>query len=899
MSTSSFVARVALVVILFSPVALGATLTTIHGRVFDVRSGLPIPSATILLQSSQKTIAQTSTAGDGSFEFRGVAPAGYQITVIARGYQQQRVIGVTIAPGTADFVFRTALTPGTNALQTIAHVDSAAKTIASSSTVTEYANPGVMQQQDILRAGDLLGTLPGVTSNASSSSVGDDATISIRGFDPTETATLLDGHPIGPIGAQGAGYNYAVSPFWGLRDASVTFGSGATGLYGVSTIAGAVNFVTLDPTREPRAIVAQGIGNQDQLLTEWSATGTTGNLGYALAFGVQGTSGLYSPQLVRQSGLLGADANGYPNVTSGNVAANTYAVSGAYDLRNDLAKFTYRLDNKTSIEATAYIATSWVDHTGNGDNDYNPYPYNLYEYGLELASREKTSVVLPDGKRGVCYDTVAFLDNGPGGFGCFTASQAAAMTAGPAGGGPNSFTANRDQDYHVRLTRSIGISQLLVDGFIDNYATDDFSPPGPQIGGYSSDRFLTHGFLVADQLPLSKNNLSFGLYFQHQAHTGDSFNQATDIFGNPLQGIVPFQDFHLSSTSYFASDQWTPNGRSSVFADLWFQHSNNTRVTNFDPRLAYVYRPTNNDTLRLSGGHSYSEPDPALLYALPSLNSDVSGFNPVCGPGARNAIGGVSDPNLKPETATDADLTYAHRFTSGTNLQADVYDATEWNGLLGGTLPLTDTGFSQIPASIINGYLNKIDAFCHNNPTEANLAVGTTYNAAQAHYRGIVLSLDSRLTRFLDLSADYNVESEFYFNLEKSLMRNNVTLIDGGQTGQSPLHTADVGLDVHSGAMSGSFDSHYVGPGNWLDRGGFWYADASISATSRPFTLTLGINNVFNSVAANYGYIGLGTYQPENQYGRDLNAFDQASELFGLPYRGVRFVLTFDSGTSI
>jgi hypothetical protein len=78
-----------------------------------------------------------------------------------------------------------------------------------------------------------------------------------------------------------------------------------------------------------------------------------------------------------------------------------------------------------------------------------------------------------------------------------------------------------------------------------------------------------------------------------------------------------------------------------------------------------------------------------------------------------------------------------------------------------------------------------------------------------------------------------------------------------------------------------------------LNRAGYWYANASLSYTHAPLTLTLGVNNIFNSVSANYGYIGLGTFQPENQYGTDRNAFDQGSELFGLPYRSFRFLVTF------
>lgn len=868
-----------------------ATLCVVRGSVVDRRDGHPVAGASIVLESNGAPVVRATSAADGSFKLPPVAPGTYQITVSARDYAA-RAASIVVPPGAAEVQYRASLALGS--LETIARVTNEERALARASTVTATVNPAALTQQDILRMGDLLGTVPGVTANASSSSAGDDETISIRGFDPTETATLLDGHPIGPIGAQGAGFNYADSPFWGLSEADVTFGSGATGLYGVSTIAGAVNFVTISPSQTPHLEIAQGGGDQGQLFSGLLSTGTIDKFGYALAAGVQGTQGQFYPQFVRQQGLLGANNNGFPDVTAANVTANTYAVAGSYVLRNDVVKLAYNFDPKTTLEGTFYVATSWVDHTGNGDNDYNPYSYNLYEYEQGLASNPVTHVKLSDGERGVCHDSIAFLNDSPAGFGCYSASEAAAMTAGPAGGGPNSFTAQRNQDYHLRLSQVIGNTQLLVDGFVDNYAVDDFSPPSPAIGGFSSDLFLTHGFLISDNVPLSKNALSYGLYFQHQTHTGDTFDQATNIVGKPLVGIVPNQDFALTSTSYFLSDQWTPNSHSSVFADLWFQHSNNTRVTEFDPRFAYLYRPTLNDTFKLSGGHSYSEPDPALLYALPSLNKDVSGFNPVCGPGDLNSIGSTSDSNLLPETATDVDLSYARRIVAGTNLQADAYEATEWDALLGGKLPLSQTGFTQIPQQIIEGYLRKIDAFCHSNATTADLAVSTTYNAGQEKYRGVVLSLDSQLTRHLTLTADYNIQSAAYFNLSPSIMMNNVTFINGQQVGQAPLHTADVGLAANAGVFAGSFDTHYVGPGNWLDRGGFWYADMSLSLRRAPVTLTLGVNNVFNSVAANYGYIGLGTFQPENQYGTDRNAFDQGSELFGLPYRAFRFVVTFD-----
>ena len=146
----------------------------------------------------------------------------------------------------------------------------------------------------------MLTTVPGVITSTSSS-VGDDMSLSIRGFDPTETATLLDGHPIGPIGAFGNGYNYNVSPFWGLSAADVVFGSGATGLFGATTIAGAVNFLTINPTQGNHFSVTQGVGSDNKAMTGLLGTGTIGKLGYAIAWGTQGTTGNFPGGFIQQT----------------------------------------------------------------------------------------------------------------------------------------------------------------------------------------------------------------------------------------------------------------------------------------------------------------------------------------------------------------------------------------------------------------------------------------------------------------------------------------------------------------------------------------------------------------------------------------------------------------------
>jgi len=188
---------------------------------------------------------------------------------------------------------------------TIGHVTVLAQSsLQTSATINESVPASRLQTEDYMRAGDALISLPGVTTQTSSS-LGDDMSISIRGFDSSETATLLDGHPIGPIGAFGGGFDYQVSPFFGLRDIETVFGSGATTIYGASTIAGAVDMQTINPTQQQHLLVEQGFGSDGKLLTGLQATGTDQKLGYALSHAVEGTDGLFPSSTIEQSGVLG------------------------------------------------------------------------------------------------------------------------------------------------------------------------------------------------------------------------------------------------------------------------------------------------------------------------------------------------------------------------------------------------------------------------------------------------------------------------------------------------------------------------------------------------------------------------------------------------------------------
>ena len=654
----------------------GNSATAIVGRILDTTSGLPVPAAEVGLEKNAQSVASTTTDANGNFKFANVVTGDYVVVVTSSGYQ---TISSPLAVTSSETVsFQTAMIPRGNGLREIATVQSVSRsTLQTTATINSNISPALMLQENYTRVGDALGTLPWVTASTSSSQ-GDDESISIRGFDASETSTLLDGHPIGPIGAFGNGYDYQLAQFYGLSNIGVIYGSGATGLYGVPTIAGAVNIETINPTVKPHSEFTTGYGDFAKMLTGFTATGSVQRLGYALAYGVQGTDGELGPAPILQSGLLAsadqcgpaAVSSGVPSQIPADIAACNYPVSGQYTNRNAVAKLTYQLGPKTQILATAYNNTMAADSSGNGDTDFFTPEYIKETH----PSGQDDSQTLPNGSTANCKNSYVVATSGST-FSCLTSDQFAAQFSGPAGGGNiGRFHAGLLQDYHGRITQNVGKGQLVLDGFVDNYHFFNSKGDGQR---YFDDQYLTHGGLVSYELSASRNDASAGIYFQHQYH-----NTNSGSFGGPFVG------FTLANTVYYLHDTYTASDKWTLFADLGLNASTNTKTTNFDPRLSVQFRPTSSDVIRLAGGASTSEPDPALLFGGFSFGAPSS-FNGFGSCGQLASIGSGSSPDLKPENAHDLEFSAAHRFPNQATLEVDAYDTIETNPILSGTFPLS------------------------------------------------------------------------------------------------------------------------------------------------------------------------------------------------------------------
>ncbi len=884
--------------------------TDVTGRVLDAGNGLPLAGATVQFMQGNKLIAETKSSADGSFTFKSEPQGIYNLIIFAAGYARARSGDLVLLSNERTVQVQVPLGRATDQnLRTIASVNVRGRAaLQTSTTINASIDPSILQTQNYMRAGDALATVPGLNAYTSSA-VGDDLNIGIRGFNDSETATLLDGHPIGPIGAVGGtfgggqgAFDYQDSPFWGLRNVQTIFGSGAAGIYGATTIAGAIDFQTIDTTREPHGVVTIGVGNNGKSMTAAQATGSVGKFGYAAAWGVEGTYGMFIPQVISQTGLLGN------NQTRANFYTNTWGVSGGYTLRDGLLKLAYNFDPTTNVTFTGYTGSSWDDKSGNGDTDNNTYGLLLYTQQQAIAGAPGgvlPSITLGNGNSFSCgAGLVPVQADTPSGGACETPQQYAAISSGPAGGGPSPWQAIRNQDYHGRLTKTIGAHVITVDGYIDNYAVDynrnvsgGFSTVCNCFTGFfRTNRWNTNGVLLGDEFATGKHDISFGYFTLHQAHYYNQFGAtAFDAAGNPTAyGITQEPTFYLNNNLYYVRDQYQPSSKLSFFGSFWFNHTNVSSGVNFDPRLTVMWRPDPSDVIRFTGGKANSNADPSLAFGAVSYDTNYTAIT-TC-PGGKLNVASGPNPNVQPETASDVEGSYGHRFGNGSVVQLEAYSAYEHNALLGGTIP-----FAALPGvpppDFLPSIFSRIKQICPNipNPTIDNLTASAVINAASARYQGIVLSGTANVVRNLAFNAAYNIQSAAFLNVPDYILMNNPLIVNGTQVLGTPLRTADMGFVYNNPrGVGGTFDGHFIDSNNGWNRPAFWFANASISNNFGPATINLGVNNIFNSNAQNYGLIGLGTYAPVNAFNASANpnAFAESSEEFGLPFRQVWMTVT-------
>jgi outer membrane receptor protein involved in Fe transport len=874
-----------------TPAATSAATATVSGLVVDQSNALPIVGARVELRQGSATPISTTTDASGRFSIATV-PGIYHITIRAVGYAPSESNDVSVLPGntTLDTALRAASTNANNGLATIGHTTTNAQSLSAATTISREVSAEELTATGQLRVADQLGTLP-ATNISTSSSVGDDVSLNLRGFGSDETASLLDGHPVGPLGVGSGGFNFSLGPAFGLSEVDVTYGSGAQGLFGSDTIGGAINFITLKPTQTPHFSVQQQIGGFGILSTGATATGTYDKLGYAFALGRLGEYGDFYPHEIAQSARPdnvqsnsvnpnGACAGSPNDVSACNLAVNTYTVSQNTEQSVGLAKLDYGFSAATHFKVAAYGAVQWSDSTGNGDNDFLPYATRL-----QTVESGPTNCKTASGLAG--YTVVTNPLPATPTTACYTAQQFALATSGPDGGGDGRQRSTTMRDYDFTFTTTAGINNLTLSAFDNNYV---FWKDSSLAGGSSAtgqglgtptfaDFYNTQGYLVSDDITTNRNYVGFGYTLWHQLQDGNE---------DDVSGVSPrIPTGYFGEWSAFVRDTHQFSDDLSVFANAWIKHSSVSDQTTFDPRVTLQDRPTHRDVVQLTYGRSDGAPSPQLKLAGAAQAADPGASLTSVTCNGFNDVTSAGNPNLKAEAANDYEIGLGHRFNADSNLQLNGYVTTVKDQLFSASEPLLQYGVGNVvfAPGALQTYLLRLQQQCPGqNVTAADLdqflSVSTTYNAASALVRGIEISGRQRVAPIAYIDYGYFIESSTKTGISNEILASNPTVVNGAQLAGIPLHQATISVDVAPGPWEFRLDNYYVGNNNGYNRPAYWHSNAFLSRkVGKGGLVTLGGTNIFNDAVQDYGYIGFGTAPITNTVSGSAPA---PSEEFGL-----------------
>lgn len=857
-------------------VAQEAAGARIAGSIVTRENGLPISNATVTLYQGTKFVAKTMTDGGGNYQFSNELGGAYSIVVTATGYQSTRVEDIFAAAGTTSTINTPLLRAATasTGLREIGQVTarSTGQTLESTSTIQHDLSPAQLESQGFLKAADALQQVPGVLLSGSAHTVGDDTFIDIRGFGTGETRPLIDGHGVGPLGVGGPDtYNYANSPFFLLRNIEVTLGSGASGLYGVDVIGGTIDMQTLDSTRAPHGELYQAVGNQGTLISQAKATGTLGRFGYAFGHTVTGSYADFKPQQIFQGARPNNNSNLNNNgactagndVTTCNQLLNTYSVSGNYRLQNDLGKLKYNFNDSTALTLTGYSGNQISDSTGNGDNDNIPYDTRLAEINATPHTCDGGYLVA--------------TNNNPNA--CFSATQYAATSNGPYGGGADRNRGTSLQDYHARFTTELPANNALtVDYFRDFYSYRKNSNQAAGLDatgsyyvgtGTYNDLYLTNGFLVSDEIAARKNDFGVGYYVEHQRESGNNISTKN----GPV--YVPQSEYGSGDFSFFVRDQLQATSRLTIYTNAWLRRDIVTSHTTFDPRISLVARPTTRDVVRLTAGRADGDPS-ASIKSTGSVTSqgNASSLNPSCT--LLNSVANGGNSNLQSESANDLEGAYGHRFANDTSFNVVGYVSSEKNRFFNVVEPITTYGAVALNDPILSSqfglYAKKINSTCSTNYNAQTvlsvLGISTTNNAASALYRGLEFTGRVRLDPKYYVDYSYDIQSSQLSGVPALILKESPFLINNAQIYEIPVHTGSVTFDYDDQHGSETqLQGNYIGDNNELNRPAYTYFNGFVSKTiGKRVRATLSSTNLFDQNVQLYGYFGHQLLAPVNQY---------------------------------
>ncbi len=859
--------------------ASAAETLTVRGKILDAGTGLALSG--VVVQTEGPTIASTTSDSNGNFVLPGLMPGYYNVLMRLNGYVTTESEPFHIAAGAQTPMLTLVLQRGQGFSRSTRVLGvttiRAAASLQKAATVYTAVSAEPLQQQGFYRVSDYIQQLPGL-QGGNPAQPADDVSLNIRGIGTLETLTMIDGHPIGPRG----NYNYELSPVFGLRSVDIFYGSGGSDLYGVNAIGGVVNMQTLDPTITPQVTVSQSYGTWSKLATAIQATGTQpgGKIGYALAYGTQGLDGPFHHDLMYQ-----ASASSDPFSTDPAVrAAATYIDDNAFVNRSGLAKLAYNFSSAAHLTTTLLSSYEWDNKTGNGDNDYLPYQVQLAAGQSLLAKADPKTDKCTAGNP----NTFTVVQGDP----CQTPQSYANNTFGYQGAGP-AWQSYNSNDYDVKYENAGDKNTFAVDAFSNFYFhTYDRTFELPCCSPFWRNLQDTNtGFSISDDVQTPANDVGLGYFFENTAslyriYTGDPNNLSTPP---SIAGPITHDNAFFVRDAYHA-----PASDLTTYLNVWFKNSTITNTSYVDPRIAFVLNKSN-DVYRAAIGRTSAQPTPDMLDQpfSPTALGAFTGGGLSCT--ALNSLGNVPSSSLKPEQATDEELSYGHRFSGDSTAQLTLYNTNLFGQIYGTTAPLSSV---SLPGFDPSQYAHAVGQFCGISDAAGAALLGVSGNVNIGHTiaRGIQLTGRERLSNAFFIDYMYDTQSALLQSQDPSLINpadgGQLIFVPGSQLPNIPLHKYSYSFDyTFGGKLEARLDTFNYSTNNANNLPAYSYSNLSLTRPIGPSSVSVSVDNLFNQNADYRNEVGLGVPLALNKYAtaQDYQPYfgTAATELFHLPYRTV------------
>ena len=272
------------------------------------QNGTPLAGVNLTLHGPAAAATHSDASGTFSLD---AGPGDYQLTATVRGYAAASVDLKLDRDSTIDVTLEPIDAP---ALHTIATVTVDGRVTPQRGTIPSAA----VTRDDYERLGearvvDGLAQFPSVTfSHPDGGGSNAISVVSLRGPDPSETLIALDGQLLND--ANTGDVDLSRFPVAAFSAVDVTEGLGPQNDESSNTIGGAVNLLSLRPTKDPHVAFSES-GGSFGYGEQWiNTTGSHGRLGYAAALDNQHEAG-YVNQV--------EDINGTPTNLGSSIAAHS------------------------------------------------------------------------------------------------------------------------------------------------------------------------------------------------------------------------------------------------------------------------------------------------------------------------------------------------------------------------------------------------------------------------------------------------------------------------------------------------------------------------------------------------------------------------------------------------